>query len=137
MRRRDFLRGTALATTAAVPALPVLAGAEIDTPILRLYRAHQALTDDAEQYLIDHPEGDDEELEQLFYQQTGEIEAEMMATPSTCAADFAAKVIVDSVDGSLWSSWETGAMWKEARALTGTSLASDAGQAEEANNEPA
>ena len=60
---------------------------------------------------------EDEELELLFYQHSSKIEEEMMAQPSTCAADFAAKAIVDSCKGGLMSDWETGAFWKEARQL--------------------
>ncbi len=129
MKRREFLKNTALASAAALPASSALAAAEAslqgDTPILRLFHKHQALTNDAEQYIIDHPEGDDEELEQLFYQQIGAIEAEMMALPSTCAADFAAKTIVDTAKGGCFSEWETGRLWHEARALVGAPLSTD------------
>ena len=50
------------------------------------------------------------------------IEAQIMRLPTTCTADFAAKVIIDSSDGGCLSEWETGLLWKEARALTGCSI---------------
>jgi hypothetical protein len=35
-------------------------------------------------------------------------EAEMMHIPTTCAADFAAKVIVDTAEAGRLSHWQTG-----------------------------
>jgi hypothetical protein len=35
-------------------------------------------------------------------------EAEMMHIPTTCAADFAAKVIVDTAEAGRLSDWQTG-----------------------------
>ncbi len=126
MKRCEFLKNGALASTAALPASAALAAADVsqqgDTLILRLFRAHEAVKDEATQYIIDHPEGDDEELEQLFYQQTDAIEAAMMALPCTCAADFAAKTIVATLRGELFDDWETAALWREARSLTGAAL---------------
>lgn len=50
------------------------------------------------------------------------IETKMMKLPTTCAADFAAKVIVDTSEAVCLSEWQTGQLWKEARALTGCPL---------------
>ena len=47
------------------------------------------------------------------------VEHKMMAQPSQTAADFAVKVIVDTNLGCLYSNWESGALWIEARALSG------------------
>ncbi len=59
----------------------------------------------------------DEELDRLFWSRAAELERQMMALPSTCAADFAAKAIVDSAEGGALTDWETGLFWQEARAL--------------------
>lgn len=47
------------------------------------------------------------------------VEETLMAQLSQTAADFAVKVIVDTHRGCLYSNWETGALWIEARALSG------------------
>lgn len=104
-------------------AMPALAETEVgDTPILRLFRQHRAILEAAGKHVCTAAGKDeDTELDILFYNRADAIEAEMMALPCTCAADFAAKVIVDTVRGGLFSDWETGAIWVEARALTGIS----------------
>lgn len=105
MKRHDILQGGASATA--------------DTPILRLFRQHRAIIDAATRHAQVSIDVEDEEMERLFYRHSDRIEAEMMALPCTCAADFAAKVIVDTNRGGVFSDWETGAIWQEARALTG------------------
>ncbi|KIN73266.1 hypothetical protein Z949_2455 [Sulfitobacter guttiformis KCTC 32187] len=98
-----------------------MARAEDDTPILRLFSQHQAILSAASVHVRAANGKDvDEDLERLFYRRSDEIESELMALPSTCAADFAAKLVVDTCSGDTFSDWETGALWKEARALTGT-----------------
>ena len=99
-------------------------GGKVHTPILRLFHEHQAILLAANEY---HYAGEhirtesdiDAELDRLFYQHSDRIEAELKALPCTCAADFAAKMIIDTVRGEVFSDWETGALWVEARALTG------------------
>jgi hypothetical protein len=49
-------------------------------------------------------------------------EAEMMHLPITCAADFAAKVIVDTAEAGRLSDKQTGQIWQDARALTGCAV---------------
>ena len=120
MKRRALLK-----FFPAVAVLPAVAAAQgigsNDTPILRLFREHQEVIDAATNYTTSATGKDeDEEMDRLFYQRANQIEGEMMALPCTCAADFAAKVIVDTVKGGLFSDWETGALWVEARALTGS-----------------
>lgn len=118
MKRRALLKS--LQVVAALPALAVVpALAETETPILRLFREHREIMDAAARYTpVSTGKAEDEEMDRLFYQRADWIEAELMALPCTCAADFAAKVIVDTVKGGLFSDWETGALWVEARALT-------------------
>ena len=116
--RRMVLKGfpAALAGMIAVPA----EASEGDTPILRLFNLHRAILEAAGAHVCTAiGKGEDEELARLFYVRTDRIEEEIMALPCTCAADFAAKLIVDTCNGVLFSNWETGAIWKEARALTG------------------
>ncbi|MFC0339788.1 hypothetical protein [Paracoccus niistensis] len=117
MNRRALLKAApALAMAGAVPAM----ASEGDTPILRLFRQHQAINDAAMVHVcVATGKDEDEELDRLFYRERDRIQDEMMALPCTCAADFAAKVIVDTCNGGLFSDWETGAIWQEARALTG------------------
>lgn len=117
LNRRKLLMGLPFAGAAL--AIPAMAEAdERRTQILRLFHQHQAILDAAAKH-ISATASVDEELERLFYCRSDKIEEEMMALPCTCAADFAAKVIVDSARGGRVSDWETGAIWKEARALTG------------------
>lgn len=120
MNRRTFL--AAAPAAGAAFAIPALSKAEEgDTPILQLFRKHQAIRDAAEKHVCTATgKNPDAEMEQLFYQHTDKIEAEMMVLPCTCAADFAAKLIVDTCGGGLFSEWETGAIWQEARSLTGS-----------------
>lgn len=47
------------------------------------------------------------------------IEAEMMALPSTCAADVAAKMLVAHRDGEMSCLFFDDPVWVEARELTG------------------
>ena len=93
----------------------------IDTPILRLFREHQAILDASRKHVPTvGGKAIDAELERLFYERSDKLAEELMALPSTCAADFAAKVIVDSSRGEFFDNWDTGALWIEARQLTGS-----------------
>lgn len=116
-------RRTLLAALPAAAVVPGAALAEAETPIVRLYREYNRITDAAHAHFEAgtgfEGKDEDEEMDRLFYNQRGQIEAEMMALPCTCAADFAAKVIVDTAQGSLYSDWNTGPLWAEARALIG------------------
>lgn len=92
--------------------------AQIDTPILRLFREHEAIIKAASNHVSTlKGKAEDREFERLFFDRANAIEEEMMAEPCTCAADFAAKMIVDSCRGGSYSDWETGPIWQEARAL--------------------
>lgn len=120
MNRRLFLSMPSVAlVTCTTPAAAI----DGETEILRLFREHEAILDAAGKHDC-AATGKDEaaELELLFYQHSDKIEAEMMALPCTCAADFAAKMIVDTVRGGTFSDWEKGAIWQEARTLTGCSI---------------
>lgn len=122
LNRRNLLMGLPFAGAAL--ALPAMAKAEGgQTPILRLFHQHRAILDAAGEHVCTGiGKDEDAELERLFYQHSDKIEEQMMALPCTCAADFAAKVIVDTVRGGIFSDWETGAIWQEARALTGSAV---------------
>lgn len=90
-----------------------------DTPILTLYREYRRISEAAARHvcITDNP---DEELERLFWRERDGIEEVMVSLPSTCAADFAAKMIVETDRAAIVQDWEEGRMWIEARALTGT-----------------
>lgn len=119
MNRRTLL-AAAPAALAAAPASALCIIDPADTPVMRLFRQHQAIMDAARDYTpVSSGKAADEEMDRLFYCRSNKIEEEMMALPCTCAADFAAKVIVDTCCGGLFSDWETGAIWQEARALVG------------------
>ncbi|MEM9592448.1 MAG: hypothetical protein AAF967_14140 [Pseudomonadota bacterium] len=83
-----------------------------DTEILRLFREYQAVQAD----FGNQPQQSDE-ADAPYYEKLGAIKNKMMALSSTCAADFAAKAIVDTENGELLSDWVRGALWKEAREL--------------------
>lgn len=94
--------------------------ATTETPILRLYRQHREINEAAKRHVpVSTGKAVDDELDRLFYRRADQIEGEMMALPCTCAADFAAKVIVGTVRGSFFPCWETDTLWAEARALVG------------------
>ena len=82
------------------------------TRVLELFWQHHALLNSEADY-----SDDDKEADRIFQEQTEKLAAAMMAEPCTCAADFAAKVIVDTYNAGALSDWETGALWKEAREL--------------------
>lgn len=66
------------------------------TQILRLYHEHQSLKAASTVYCdanLDDPNLD-EKMEELFFEKTDALEDELMALPSTCAADLAAKMLL-------------------------------------------
>jgi len=99
-----------------VSALPAPPETE-DTEILRLYRRHRDL------FAAAAAEGrvrmSAETLDRLYYHEADAIRDRLKDMPSTCAADFAAKLIVAAVGGHEMLDWDHGAIWREARALTG------------------
>lgn len=117
MKRRDFI--SAAVAAAASPGLAFQAS-DADTPILKLLHQIEEISEKAHNYRTGLTgQDEDDELDRLFYNRRNRLEAEMMAQPCTCAADFAAKVIVDTVRGDFFSDWKTGALWQETRDLTG------------------
>lgn len=105
----------------AATLVPV-AEAAAQMPIMALYRRYCILTVAADQHVCTTPDPD-EELQQLFFADRDQIEDQIMALPCVSAADFAAKMIVDSCRGDLCSDWQNGSIWIEARALTATPAA--------------
>ncbi len=88
-----------------------------DTPVLKLYRTHQALCAAARRVPVPEDGQTQEDKGERYIEQALEVEVQMMALPSICAADFAAKTIVDTGCGGMLSNWEKGKLWQEARAL--------------------
>ncbi len=102
------------ALAAPLVLLPSNSFARTESPILRLFHEYERLRP------VVKAARDEAEADRL-YDRMSAIEAEMMALSSASAADFAAKTICDTDRGGLFSDWETGALWIEARALTGCS----------------
>lgn len=88
--------------------------AQKDTRILRLFREYH-------DYKSSNPLDPDapEEEHESYFAHLEAIEAQVMALPCTCAADFAAKSILDTCQGGLMTDWKRGELWKEARELVG------------------
>src|SRR5690606_33627041 len=118
-----LLGAVAIASAAvAVPGSIPLAASENapgDTPIMRLFNECRTVRAALRAYVhTGDPETADETMETLFYHRLDAIEAEMMALPSTCAADVAAKMLVAMSDGDC-SVDPDDPVWVEARELTG------------------
>ncbi len=107
--RRAFVTGAPLAL------LPGAAAGQEESEILRLFRHHEWLR---RQHEAAWRRGDRAAEDRLYERMTG-IAERLMAIPSVTAADFAAKAIVDTCRGELFPDWESGALWIEARRLTG------------------
>lgn len=119
MDRRSFISATAATPLAAFSVGTGTLHADPETEVLRLFHKHRAIIDAARTHVCVMERKDhDLELEQRFYRYSDKIEAQMMAMTCTSAADFAAKMIVDTCRGVVFSDWETGTIWQEARALT-------------------
>ena len=103
------------ALAAPLVLLPRNVFASSESPILSLFREHERLR-------IRHNAEEGSEAEDRIFEEMQAVERRMMALPSLAAADFAAKVICDTCRGGLFSDWETGALWIEARSLTGCGL---------------
>jgi hypothetical protein len=118
--RRALLQAIPVAGLAAV-SVPAMAAAEtVETPILALFRQHCTNEDSAAAHAsVATGRDQDDDLDRHFYERSVELREQIMALPCTCAADFAAKLLVDTGNGCMFSQWETGAIWAEARALTG------------------
>lgn len=120
MSRRTLL--TMLPASGVALALPAAADPG-QTEILRLFHRHQKIKLAARDHVCTATgKGEDEELERLFYRHTDKLEDDMMALPSTCAADLAAKMIVAHCDGDFSClSWDD-PVWIEARRITAAPL---------------
>jgi len=115
MNRRAFLA----AAPAAAAASSVLELAEpASSSIMTLFREYQRLSEAAQQHVCIEDD-EDAELERLFYRARDQIVGRIRDLPSVCASDFAAKLIVDTCQGMLFSEWDAGDLWREARALVG------------------
>jgi len=106
------------ALAAPLALLPSNTFASADSPILRLFHAHERLRRQLNALPVSASEAESDSI----FNPMQRIEAEMMALPSTTAADFAAKTICDTSRGGVFSDWKTGKLWIEARALTGGGL---------------
>lgn len=104
--RRSFIAAAATATIAlAVPASAVVA----DTPVLQIYRKYKAIREESLW-------ADDADME-TYYALFDSMEAAIATMPSTCAADFAAKMLVTHCNGDYSLLGSNDPVWAEARAL--------------------
>ncbi len=93
---------------------------EGDTPILALFRRHRAIEEAARRHVSTATgRAEDEEMERLFYGRMFGIEREIMARPSTSAADMAAKMLIAHGDGEGSCLHSGHPVWVEARRLVG------------------
>ncbi|WEF23412.1 hypothetical protein [Paracoccus sp. S3-43] len=90
------------------------------TPVMMKFISYQSLMLEWES----HPDTAENMAEidscgRAFADRLAEIRREIVATPTTCAADFAAKLIVDTSYGEILPDWnDSESIWAEARALT-------------------
>lgn len=121
LSRRNLLTGIPVSGAALALAAPSFAiEGEGDTEIMRLFREHfEIMKASADYQCSSSVWPSDDELYRLFFDRADWLEDKIMSTPSTCAADFAAKLIVSSSCGELNDDWDKAAIWQEARALTG------------------
>jgi len=106
------------------PPCPPQKGQTGDTPILRMYRQHQEIKAKLAAACDTLSE---ESLESQFYAVTDNLEHLIEQSPTTCAADFAAKAILATCKGDLSCDWEKDAFWIEARALIEDRLCANTG----------
>ena len=93
---------------------------ESDTPILALVRRHRAIEEAARRHVSAATgKAEDEEMERLFYGRMFGIEREIMARPSTSAADMAAKMLIAHGGGDCSCLGAGHPVWVEARHLVG------------------
>lgn len=114
--RRAFLTAGA---AAVVGSAVQTSAAPAESRVMRLYRVYCQINEEAAEY-VPTPGGDeDEEMAVLFWRPRERVIEDMLATPSSSATDFAAKLLADTGHGSYFSDWATGALWREARTLVG------------------
>lgn len=123
LSRRSLLAALPAVGTPALSASYLAQADEGDTEIMLLFRQHRAIMKAGEEYECDLSDPNiDEKLDRLFYQRADQLEEVILSLPSTCAADFAAKIIVRSSCGQTIDDWGSGKVWQEARELTGLSM---------------
>lgn len=119
LTRRGALRAAMAAGAVALAPETVNAGKTVpDTPILRLFHERCVLRDHLNSTATNYTEAEFD----LLWAKMIDLEGEIMRIPVSCTADLAAKMITDTCEGEGLSSWKTGELWVEARALTGTGI---------------
>lgn len=100
-----------LSMVGVVAAVPVGAAPAVaaDTPILQMYRKYMAIREESLW-------ADDVDME-TYYALFDSMEAAIAVMPSTCMADFAAKMLVTHCDGDYSQLDKNDPVWVEARAL--------------------
>lgn len=114
----DVSRRSALGAIGACSIAGSICASTWDTaesPIQALFRQHNAI----EKRIGSLAQTATNEDLEPYYEELFEVHDQLMAIPAQSAADFAAKVIVDTCRGSTFAEWEDGHLWKEARQLVG------------------
>lgn len=96
---------------------PSEAGAGQESEILTLYRQFVAIRQEMKSTQTEHLTGD--EIDRLFFDRMDAIEDQLMALPSTSAADLAAKMLVAHCFGLFTCLCEDAPVWTEAWKLVG------------------
>ncbi|MCW4114759.1 hypothetical protein NPA31_007255 [Aurantimonas sp. MSK8Z-1] len=89
-----------------------------DTPIQILFHMHRAIRAAGQTHRVPPSLDEDAEMERLYWRRTDALEAAILALPCLTPADFAAKLMIETMDGAVETDPETGAVWREARRLT-------------------
>lgn len=123
--RRGLVKGLGLAPLVGVAAP---SAADASTPVMAEFAEYCRLTYQSDAFARQVANANKSTQAALFsqqdalYAQRDLVEDRLMILPSQTAADFAAKIIVDTARASMFSEWQTGAIWIEARALTGCGM---------------
>lgn len=88
----------------------------VSTPVMSLFREWMELREHTHIAMDALPKDADEEP---FYAPLNNLEEQIERTPAVTAADFAAKMIVSTCEGTLSGDWKADPVWAEARKLVG------------------
>ena len=104
----------------ALPFAVISAPRVAETTLIRtLLAQHQSIRAEADEFINSSVVPlEDAELDRRFYNRLDQVEKEIVAYPSRCAADLAAKMVVAHCYGAFSClCWETDPVWVEAREL--------------------
>lgn len=92
--------------------------------IIQKFNAYQSLIAEADDYFAAMGcKVSDDEMDRRFHHHAEALKCQILAMPTTSAADFAAKMILATNAGELFPKWESADIWAEARMLTDSAAA--------------